>query len=63
MKCFVKIFAIDHSFRSPKSLYSVNTSLIKEKSMNPQGISPEEASEFIDKQLKGGIGEKYIKVN
>ena len=31
--------------------------------MNSPGISPEEASEFIDKQLKGGIGEKYIKVN
>ena len=36
--------------------------IIRDKTMNSPGISPEEASDFIDNQLKGGIGEKYVKV-
>ena len=31
--------------------------------MNNPGISPEEASDFIDKQLQGRVGEKHVKVD
>ena len=55
---------ITHSFRQKQhSCIILETHLIEDKSMNYPGISPEDASDFIDKQLQGRVGEKSFKVN